>query len=167
MSSGEVISWQNSPNTPFRKKYTTAGCVVVTNIRVTKILHTETLKLQLFLLTIKQHMFCFLEKFTQLENFLHFYTTAGHDGRDKFQVCIVVLCLRLSKRKSLFACICQSDFEFSLTTKEINPALNTKNISYVENLALMYRSKNRQVTVTVVLVWVQEQCICVSKCLLK
>ena len=94
--------------------------------KVTKILHTEILKFQLFLLTIKQHMFCFLEKFTQLENFLHFYTAAGHDGRDKFQSCIVVLCLRSRKQKSLFACICQSDFEFSLTTKEINPALNTK-----------------------------------------
>ena len=106
--------------------------------------------MQLFLLTIKQHIFLFSGKIYTAGNF--FYTTTGHDGRDKFQVCIVVLCLRLSKRKSLFACICQSDFEFSLTTKEINPALNTKNIFYVENLALMYRSKNRQVTVTVVLV---------------
>ena len=85
-------------------------------------------------------MFCFLKKFTKLEFFLHFYTT----GRDKFQVCIVVLCLRSRKQKSLFACICQSDFEFSLTTKEINPALNKKNTSNIENLALILISKQKQ-----------------------
>ena len=39
-------------------------------------------------------MCCLLEKFTQLEKI---YTTAGCDGRDKFQVCSL---LRVSPRKS-------------------------------------------------------------------
>ena len=40
---------------------------------------------------ILQETRCFQEKFTQLEK--SFYTTGGRDGRDKFQVCDIVLML--------------------------------------------------------------------------
>ena len=41
----------------------------------------------IFLHKFCEEIHCFLEKFTQLEKF---YTTAGRDGRDKFQVCVLL-----------------------------------------------------------------------------
>ena len=50
---------------------------------------------------------CFQENFTQLENF---DTAAGHDGRDKFQVCVLLVLSSCRRDYSLVIFHCNLNF---------------------------------------------------------